>query len=226
MSADLTPFMNPSAVASYAGDTPKRVPGLADLHRMTTILLSECAPKTARILVVGAGGGLELKAMAEARLDWQFVGVDPSEPMLDIARQTTAPFSDRIELSHGTVDQAPMGPFDGAVCLLTLHFLDRPERLRLLSAIACRLRPNCPIVVAHHVAIDGEAEHWLGRSSAFADRTAFDPARAAASGKMMSERLPLLTPAEEVETLCSAGFTTPAMFYAAFSFRGWVASAA
>lgn len=90
MSTKPSPFMNPDAVATYAEETPKRVPGLSDLHRMTTILLSERAPDAARILVVGAGGGLEIKAMAQARPNWRFTGVDPSPAMLDIARQTTA----------------------------------------------------------------------------------------------------------------------------------------
>lgn len=225
MNANLSPFMSPSAVASYAGDTPRKVPGLFDLHRMTTILLSERAPRGARILVVGAGGGLELKAMAEARPGWQFVGVDPSQPMLDIARQTITPYADRIELVAGTVDQAPAGPFDGAVCLLTLHFLDRAERLHALKQIEARLRPGSALVVAHHTADDDEAERWLARSSAFADRTGFDRTRAVTSGKAMAERLPLLTPAQEEKVLREAGFVTPALFYAAFSFRGWVATA-
>lgn len=224
--ANMTPFMNPAVVVSYTAEAPKKVPGLADLHRMTTILLSERAPQGARILAVGAVGGLELKAMAEARPDWQFVGVDPSAPMLDIARQTIAPLADRIELMTGTVDQAPAGPFDGAVCLLTLHFLDRDERLHILKNISSRLRSGGAMVIAHHSAVDGEADRWLARSSAFADHTGFDPNRAATSAKTMTERLPLLTPLEEEEVLSEAGFADPKLFYAAFSFRGWVAHAA
>jgi hypothetical protein len=48
------PFRNPAAVASYAEDTPRNVPGLADLHRMAILLLSEHATEIAHILVVGA----------------------------------------------------------------------------------------------------------------------------------------------------------------------------
>lgn len=29
-------FVNPVAVATYPADTPRKVPGLADLHRMVT----------------------------------------------------------------------------------------------------------------------------------------------------------------------------------------------
>src|SRR3954469_6571815 len=74
----LRAFSDPEAVARYL-DGPRRfVPGLADLHRMTGILLAERAPADARVLVLGAGGGLEIKALGEAHPGWSFVGVDPS----------------------------------------------------------------------------------------------------------------------------------------------------
>ena len=50
-------FADPAAVASYASATLRRVPGLADLHRMAALLLAEHAPPAAQVLVVGAGGG-------------------------------------------------------------------------------------------------------------------------------------------------------------------------
>ena len=43
-----------------------------------------------------------------------------------------------------------------------------------------------------------------------------------AVGKLMTQRLPLLTPREEEELLRDASFVDVELFYAAFSFRGWV----
>jgi tRNA (cmo5U34)-methyltransferase len=217
-------FSNPAMVANYADDTPRKVPGLADLHRMAMLLLGERAQQAAHILVVGAGGGMELKAMAEARREWVFTGVDPSAAMLDLARRHVEPFNDRIELMEGTVDAAPSGSFDGAVCLLTLHFLDKSERLLTLKEIHCRLKPDARLVVAHHSVPGGSAERWLTRSVAFADRTSFDWEKAKATAVGMA-RLPLLSVAEEEALLCEAGFLDVELFYAAFSFRGWVATA-
>lgn len=225
MSAAPAPFTDPAAVASYTQDTPARVPGLAALHRMTALLLGERAESAADILVVGAGGGLELQAMAEARPGWRFTGVDPSPAMLDIARRTTAAHAARIALLEGTADRAPAGPFGGATCLLVLHFLDRAERLHSLREIRRRLAPGAALVTAHHTAPDGEAERWLARSAAFAGRDDADPAKPPALARAMAERLPLLSPAEEEALLREAGFCAPALFYAAFSFRGWVAYA-
>lgn len=211
-------------VATYADDTPRKVPGLVDLHRMAMLLLGEQAQPGAHILVVGAGGGMELKAMAEAQRQWVFTGVDPSVAMLDLARRHIEPFNDRIALIEGTVDAAPSGPFDGAACLLTLHFLGRSERLLTLKAIHRRLKPDARLVVAHHSAPSGGAERWLTRSVAFADRTGGDWEKARATAAGMA-RLPLLSVAEEEALLGEAGFSDVELFYAAFSFRGWVATA-
>ena len=163
-----TTFMDAAAVASYVDDTPLKVPGLADLHKMATVLLEEQAASPAYILVVGAGGGMEIKAMAQLRPDWRFLGVDPSPPMLDIARRTTSLYADRVEYLLGTVDRAPNGPFDGATCFLTLHFLGISERLQILRDIRHRLSPGSSLIVAHHTAPGEDAQTWLARSVAFA----------------------------------------------------------
>ncbi|HJV68797.1 class I SAM-dependent methyltransferase [Ideonella sp.] len=192
---------------------------------MTSLLLGEQSPDAARVLVVGAGGGLELVSLATARPGWRFTGVDPSPAMLDLAREAIAPFAERVQLIEGTVSQAPAERFDGATCLLVLHFLERSERLRTLQAIHLRLKPGARLVVAHHSPPEGRAERWMSRSAAFAAGTPADQASAAAAGKLMTERLPMLTPAEEEDLLRAAGFVDVEQFYAALSFRGWVASA-
>ncbi|SIQ86036.1 tRNA (cmo5U34)-methyltransferase [Rhizobium sp. RU33A] len=225
MSGNRSPFSDPAAVSAYVRETPRKVPGLADLHKMAALLLAEQAPGAADVLVVGAGGGLEIRAMAETRPHWRFTGVDPSPAMLDIARQTTSPCAERTDLIHGTVVDAPAGPFDGAVCLLTLHFLDWDERLETLREIHRRLKPDGVFVAAHHTEIGGQAHLWLGRSATFAAGANSEPGQAAASAKAMAERLPLLSPHQEEACFQDAGFKQPNLFYAALSFRGWVMTA-
>ncbi len=225
MSGNPNLFLNPAAVSDYVRETPRKVPGLADLHKMATLLLAEQAPGAADVLVVGAGGGLEIRAMAEMRRAWRFTGVDPSPAMLDIARQTTSPCADRTDLIHGTAVDAPAGPFDGAVCLLTLHFLDWRERLETLQQIRRRLKPGGVFVAAHHTGVDGQAQLWLARSAAFAAGVSEEPSEVAVSAKAMAERLPLLSPDQEEACFREAGFRQPCLFYAALSFRGWVMTA-
>jgi tRNA (cmo5U34)-methyltransferase len=140
-------------IVSYTDDAPRKVPGLLDLHRMMMLLLAEQASSRAHILVIGVGGGLETRALAEAQPGWQLTGIDSSPAMLNLARQTIVPFSDRISLVQGTVDQAPAGPFDGATCLLTRHHIAPRERLRTLKEIHNRLKPGENIVIAGHSAL-------------------------------------------------------------------------
>lgn len=220
-----SPYLAPGAVASYAADALRKVPGLTDLHRMTMLLLSEQAPAAAHMLVVGAGGGMESRALAEAQPGWRLTGVDPSPAMLDLARRTLAPFADRVALIEGTVDRAPDGLFDGATCLLTLHHLGHGERLHTLREVHRRLTPGARLVVAHHTAPGPDPRQWMTRSVAFGERNGADRATARERSGAMMERLPLLDPAQEEALLREAGFVDVALFYAALSFRGWVASA-
>ncbi len=218
-------FANPVAIESYARDVPRKVPGLHDLHRMAMLLIAEQAAEAAHILVVGAGGGMETKALAEAQPGWRFTGVDPSPAMLELARQAVMPFSERVDLVEGTVDEAPDALFDGATCLLTLHHIERRERLHTLQQIHRRLRPGARLVIAGHTAPEPDPERWMTRSVAFGDQSGVDWEKAESTGRMMTERLPLLAPTEEEEMLGEAGFVEVALFYAALSFRGWIATA-
>jgi tRNA (cmo5U34)-methyltransferase len=220
------PFSDPVMIAGYAEATPQRVPGFGDLHRMAVTLLAERAADNARFLVLGAGGGLELKAFTQARPDWTFVGVDPSQPMLDLAAQVLGPHVSQVELIHGYIDDAPVGPFDGATRLLMLHFLPVPDRLDVLRALKDRLKPGAPLIIAHHCNPGvGPAEDWLARSVAFANGPMADAKAARASAAGMAQHLTLLTAQQEEALLQDAGFIQPALFYAGLSFRGWVASA-
>ncbi|MFX8477738.1 class I SAM-dependent methyltransferase, partial [Acinetobacter baumannii] len=64
-----------------------------------------------------------MKALADDHPGWTLTGVDPSADMLLLAEQSVGPHAPRIRLHEGYIDSAPAGPFDGAVCLLTLHFV-------------------------------------------------------------------------------------------------------
>lgn len=218
-------FNDPATVAKYVEGTLAKVPGLPALHRMAEFLLAEVVPSDGRVLVLGAGGGLELAAFAAARPGWRLVGVDPSAAMLRLAEQTLGASAPRVELIEGTIDAAPEAPFDGAACLLTLHFLSPEERLHTLREIRRRLRPGAPLVVAHHsfdTTEEGKAR-WLRRYAAFASPSGTPDANVDAAIAAMGQRLPVLAPEAEVEVLAQAGFERIELFYAAFTFRGWVA---
>ena len=220
----LDSFKDPAMVAHYT-DGPRRfVPGLDGLHRMTGLLLAERVPADAHILVLGAGGGLELKALADAWPGWTFTGVDPAGAMLGLAAQTLGAHAHRAELVEGYIDDAPPGPFDGAICLLTLHFLATEERIRTAAEIRARLKPGAPFVAAHGSFPQGpdERDRWLDRYAAFAIASGGDPEQVAKGRQAVATHVAMLSPEADEDVLRTAGFTGVEQFYAAFTWRGWV----
>ncbi|MFN3727700.1 MAG: class I SAM-dependent methyltransferase [Allosphingosinicella sp.] len=220
-------FSDRERISHYSEGPPRFTPGLDAVHRMTAILLGEHAPPDAHVLVLGAGGGLELKAMADAQPNWRFTGVDPAGPMLDLARDMVGADIGRVELVEGYIEDAPQGPFDAATCLLTLHFLDRDARVRTLREMRRRLKPGTPLVVVHSSFPQDEPARtrWLSRYAAYAVASGADPEQTEQARAAVSASLALLTPREDEECLALAGFQAVELFYAAFTWRGWVATA-
>ncbi|MFZ5439763.1 MAG: class I SAM-dependent methyltransferase [Myxococcota bacterium] len=213
------------AARNYAQAPVRNVPGYAGLLRMTTQLLAERVPSAGRVLVLGAGGGLELQAFATAHAGWRFDGVDPSPEMLALATRTLGAHAARVQLHRGTIEVAPDGPFDGATCLLTFHFIPRAQRLETLRQLRRRLRPGAPFVLAHLSVPEHERATWLLRHAAFGAADDADAATLEATREALATRLTVLSPEEEEAHLRDAGFTDVGLFYAGFAVRGWVARA-
>lgn len=220
----MTPFSDPQAVARYAEGPLRQVPGFHALQQMAMLLLAERVPADGNVLVLGAGGGLELTVFAQAQPSWRFLGVDPSAEMLRLAEATLGPLRDRVQLQEGYIDSAAQGPFDGAACLLTLHFLDAAQRLHTLQQLRQRLKPGAPLVVAHHSfpQHDDAKLRWLQRYAAFGIASGIPAINANAAIEAIATRLPLLSPEDDVALLQAAGFVEVELFYAAFTFKGWV----
>lgn len=222
------PFSDRTTLATYAQNARRAVPGFDSMHVMASILMAEHAPQGGRILVLGAGGGMELRLLADARSDWSLEGVDPSKPMLDLARETLGDQAGRATLHLGYIDDAPSGPFDGAVCILTLHFLPPAERLRTLRQLQQRLAPGAPLVVAHCSFPQEPPELrslWRDREEAYIVASGGTPEMARKRREGVEKTLPVLSPEEDEALLRQAGFAAVTQFYIGFTFRGWVAYA-
>jgi tRNA (cmo5U34)-methyltransferase len=220
-------FSDPQVVARYAEGPPRFVPGYNAMQRMAMLLIAERVPEDAQVLVLGAGGGLELNVFAQAHPGWTFDGVDPSAEMLKLAERTLGPLASRARLHQGYIDGAPQGPFDAAACLLTLHFMALEERRRTAIEVRRRLKPGAPFVVAHLSVPQGEGERalWLSRYAAFVVASGLEPDKAANARAAIDTQTNILTPEQDEAILREAGFSNVSLFYAAFSFRGWVAYA-
>lgn len=222
------PFADPDFAARYV-DGPKRfVPGHQDMLRMSVQLIAEDAPVEANMLVVGAGGGIELMHFAQSHPSWRFIGVDPSSQMLSVARQTLGDFGDRCTLIEGTIDAAPPGPFDGASCLLTLHMIpDDGAKLATLQAIRNRLRPGAPFVVVDHCLdkSDPQFARKLDRYARFALDSGAPPEDVARACEGIRQFVPMISRKREAQLLAEAGFTDIEIFYAGLLWTGWSARA-
>ena len=223
----MSSFSDPKAISNYAENALRRVPGLSDVHRMSALLMAESTPPNGRVLVVGAGGGMELKFFAQSHPGWQLDGVDPSAEMLSLASTALGPFASRVQLHQGYIEAAPKGPFDAASSLLTLHFTNEAERYRTLCEVHSRLKFGGVFVAMHYsIPKNGLARDlWLSRCAAFAISSGVEPEQATTAAAAIGKQLPILTPEQDEELMRRAGFSDISTFFVALAFRGWVARA-
>ncbi len=217
-------FEDPERVRTYADGPAKFMPGFSDMHRMVSVLIRERVPDNARILVHGAGGGLELEALARANPGWRFVGVDPAKPMLNAAEARLGALMQRVDLHHGYIETAPAGPFDAATSLLTLHFLEIDERVQTVRGIVDRLNRGAPFVAVHSSfpQVEPERDIWLSRYEAFAVTSGVDPELANGAREAVAAATTMYEADQDIQVLRDAGLTSISPFYAAFTWRGWV----
>ena len=212
----------------YVDDGPARfVPGYAVMHRMAAQLLAERTGDDASILVLGAGGGLEIRAMAELQPSWRFHGVDPSAEMLAVARAACAPVTGRVGWTQGLIPDAPADMFDGATCLLTLHFVAEADKLEALTAIRRRLKPGAALILVD-LCLDKASPDYdalRDRYARFALDSGANADDVAATRDRLKEVIHTVSPARNEALLREAGFDGGALFYAGLSWRGWVAYA-
>ncbi|SDZ09719.1 tRNA (cmo5U34)-methyltransferase [Evansella caseinilytica] len=146
---------NAPDVERYVETIPLKIAGYELLYDMTARLMKAGLAErntAAELLIVGAGGGQELVTLGAFEPQWRFTALDPSQPMLAIAKKRTenVNLSHRVCFMNGTPEQLPSEAiYDGATCLLVLHFLkERTEKRQFLAQIAARLKPGAPFFLA------------------------------------------------------------------------------
>ncbi|AUO05203.1 SAM-dependent methyltransferase [Paenibacillus jamilae] len=239
-------------VHKYADTIALKIPGYTHLYEMTDCLITAQLEAQAHnknidpnVLIVGSGGGQELITLGGRHEAWSFRAVDPSEHMLDLARQrvTQAGIGSKISFVTGTLEElSGKSPkeqyekrseescrepvYDAATCLLVLHFLQSLENKQaLLRRISGRLKPGAPFCLA---SINGNPQdpsfsiqmqawkgHMLSQGISLEDWERF----AASIGR---ESNPVSNAAIQ-ELLIDAGFTRITRYYGAFLVNAWFA---
>lgn len=223
-------YDDPEFARRYAEGPHAFVPAYAYMQRMAAQLIRERIGHTGGVLVLGAGGGLELEAFASRCPQWTFIGVEPAEEMLKAAKERMLLMgaSERVDWHHGYIFDAPMGPYDAATCLLTLHFVpDDGAKERTLAEVRRRLKPGAPFVLVD-LCIDlasPESAISLNRYRDFALESGADPEQVNATCGRLTNVLKMVSPARNQELLTTSGFVNVELFYAGLSWRGWHAHA-
>jgi tRNA (cmo5U34)-methyltransferase len=223
-------FEDPEFVRRYTEGPGQFVPGYTVMQRMAAQLIAERIGQSGSVLVLGAGGGLEIEHFARLQPGWTFLGVDPAEEMLASAksRMRTAGLDARVEWVRGLIFQAPSGPFDAATALLTLHFVpDDGSKLDTLKALRARLRRGAPLIIVDLCIDKGSANlHTeLNRYRDFALASGAEPADVADTCARILDVMHPVKPERVVQLLAQSGFSDVELFYAGLSWRGSIARA-
>jgi tRNA (cmo5U34)-methyltransferase len=199
------------------------------MFKLTHCYLRAILPKQAKILVAGAGTGMEILEFAPSNPGWSFCGVDPSADMLALARKKVSEkdLAGEIELRKGYVDDLKEEEaFDAATCILVMHFLkDDGSKLQLLESIRKRMKPGASFVL-----IDGFGEP---------DSTDFEKIKAAwknypiISGvpsetvehifsEVIMKTVQFVPESRIMELMETAGFIRVSKYFSGFLYGGWM----
>jgi tRNA (cmo5U34)-methyltransferase len=213
----------------YEKQIKNLIPTYDQLFNMGYTFLKTTLEESARLLVVGAGGGKELTVFGPFNPKWTFTGVDPSSQMLEIAkkRSESLGFEDRVTLYKGIVEElVDTEPFDAATCLLVLHFIpDDGSKLSILKGIAERLKPGAPLILACMVGQHESPEYsrQMAALSKHRELIGLSP-EFIEDGMKRMEATPIVPESRVLDLLQSAGFGNVLTFFGSYLLRGWVAT--
>ena len=221
---------DPSRAAEYAVQSRIALAGYDACHDLAACLLSATlgAERPARLLIAGAGGtAQEIVAAKRLAPDWHFTAVDPSQPMLDLAKANIASqgLDAHVSFHLGTVEDLPVAEgFDAATLIGVLHHLPGDQaKHAILSAVARRLKPGAPLILAgnrHAYAskplfLKAWGERWRQHGAA-------DTEIAAKLGKILQGAEPPASDDAVAALLMEAGFTPPQQFFSSLFWGAWI----
>jgi tRNA (cmo5U34)-methyltransferase len=200
-----------------------------EMFKLTHCYLRVILPRQAKILVVGAGTGMEILEFAPLNPGWSFIGVDPSADMLALARKKISEknLAGEIELEKGYVDDLKEEEvFDAATCILVMHFLkDDGTKLQLLESISERLKPGAPFIL-----IDGFGEPGSANFEEVKVAWKNYPIISGVPGETVEQifnevimkTVHFVPESRIMELLETAGFTRVSKYFSGFLYSGWI----
>jgi tRNA (cmo5U34)-methyltransferase len=222
--------LNPSvSVSQYDASIRPYTAAYEQMFVMAYACLRSQVKDDARLLIVGAGTGMEICTFGLLSPRWAMTGVDPSGAMLAIAKSKIDEkrLSNPITLFKGYTQELPeTRDFDAATCILVMHFLpDDGSKLRLLESIGQRLKSGSPLVLVDGFGVkeSNTFKRTMAAWKTFVKTQGVDQQQVeeAFSGQLL-KRLQYISE-ERIETLLGeAGFEKPSRFYTGFLYGGWM----
>lgn len=216
----------PMPLGQYAAMVRRVNVGYELIFDLSLAVLRGLGKPDLSVLIVGAGGGQELRTFAPANPGWHLTGVDPSAQMLAIARETAEQLgiADCVELLQGTVDDlSASARYDAATCIFVLQFLpDDGAKLDLLRAVAARLRPGMPLLLVDGIA--SHAEELVPAWRQYIEGQGMPPEQVTAClAQIMARENVAVSEERELALLDEAGFGPVTRFYTGLVINGWIA---
>lgn len=213
----------------YDAFVPRLVPDYQRIHELVVAQLGLALEENARLLIVGAGTCTEILSLADFDPTWTFTAVEPSAPMIDVARDRIAEagLSDRVSFHVGTLDTLDdQGPFDAATGILMMQFVPAEEKAALFAEVAQRLAPGAPFITAHPIGDPESDEHKLAMQ-AWRDHLAeVMPDRVETIFETVQETLHFVSDTAQTNMLHDAGFDETVRFHSKLVFGAWVSTKA
>ncbi len=218
-----------SRAEEYARQARIGLAGYDACHELSACVLAAALQerKGARVLVVGAGGtGGEILAAARLEPGWSFVAVDPSAPMLDLARGEieAAGIAERVTFVAGDLSAVPgEAAFDAALVIGVLHHVpDEAGKEALLRETAARLRPGASLILAgNYRRYDSDPLLLAAWANRWRMHGAGEDEVKAKLDKIMSGAVPPDSEEKVIRLLAEAGFEAPTRFFASLFWGAW-----
>jgi SAM-dependent methyltransferase len=127
-------------VTAYIAQNDEQPAEMPEVLSLLTRILPHDADAPLRVLDIGSGHGVVAAAVLDAFPKSTAIGLDISEPMMEVGRQRMARFGDRFryhpgDFSDGTFPPDLVGPFDVVVSSRAIHHLTSEGKQRLFATV-------------------------------------------------------------------------------------------
>ncbi|MBQ4798688.1 class I SAM-dependent methyltransferase [Pseudoalteromonas sp. MMG006] len=216
------PTFKDEQATQYNSRITRLVPGYELLHQLTNAQLKATLNDNAHILVVGAGTGKEVIALAALNPTWQFTAQDTSSDMLAIAKQEFEEhgIAERVNVIEGELNKLSTKA-DAALCLLVMHFLeDDGSKKQLLKNIKANLNKGAHLYISDLMKPETDFEREA-QITVCADLGLSDAGQAYTAQNLESEFYPL-DRMRFSELLNECKYGVPKLYFKALGFSGYV----